>query len=54
MSSGGITPASVPTYTNLVSATDSQVHNEVEANVQPIKIVFKYELIIDSVTEVST
>jgi hypothetical protein len=53
VSSGGITPASVPTYTNRVSATDSQVHYEVEANVQPIKIVFKYELIIDSVTEVS-
>ena len=50
---GGITSASVPTYTNRVSATDSQVHYEVEANVQPIKIVFKYELIIDSVTEVS-
>jgi hypothetical protein len=53
VSSGGITPASVPTFTNRVSATDSQVHYEVEANVQPIKIVFKYELIIDSVTEVS-
>ena len=53
VSSGGITPATVPTYTNRVSATDSQVHYEVEANVQPIKIVFKYELIIDSVTEVS-
>ena len=53
VSSGGITPATVPTYTNRVSATDSQVHYEVEANVQPIKIVFKYELIVDSVTEVS-
>jgi hypothetical protein len=53
VSSGGITPATVPTFTNRVSATDSQVHYEVEANVQPIKIVFKYELIIDSATEVS-
>ncbi|HVD70866.1 MAG TPA: hypothetical protein VNG34_08430, partial [Actinomycetota bacterium] len=53
VSSGGITPATVPTFTNRVSATDSQVHLDVEANVQPIKIVFKYELIIDSVTEVS-
>ena len=53
VSSGGITPATVPTFTNRVSATDSQVHLDVEANVQPIKIVFKYELIVDSVPEVS-
>ena len=53
VSSGGITPATVPTFTNRVSATDSQIHYDVEANVQPIKIVFKYELIVDSVTEVS-
>ena len=52
MSAGGITPATVPTYTNVVSATDSQVHNEVEATVQPIKIMFKYELIVDSVKEI--
>ena len=53
VSSGGITPATVPTYTNRTSATDSQVHLDVEANVQPIKIVFKYELVVDSVPEVS-
>ena len=35
-----------------MSATDSQVHKEVEATVQPITITFKYELTVDSVKEI--
>ena len=52
VAAGGITPATVPTYTNVVSATDSQVRKEVEATVQPITITFKYELTVDSVKEI--
>ena len=52
VAAGGITPATVPTYTNVVSATDLQVRKEVEATVQPITITFKYELTVDSVKEI--
>ena len=52
VSTGGITPASVPAAINETLVTDSQTRLEQEATVNAIKITFRYRVIVDSRNEV--
>jgi len=52
VSSGGISHALVPAYTETTDATDTQIKKEVEATVQPITITFRYRLIVEGATEI--
>ena len=52
VNAGGVTPATVPAAKNQVLATDSQVRLEQEATVQPIKVTFRYQVIVNGTNEV--
>ena len=49
---GGVTPATVPASTNSVLDTDSQTRLEQEATVQPIKVTFRYQVIVSGTNQV--
>jgi type II secretory pathway pseudopilin PulG len=52
VTSGGITPASVPAATNQTLSTDSQTRLEQEATVSPIKITFTFQITVNSTDQV--
>jgi type II secretory pathway pseudopilin PulG len=52
VAAGDITPASVPAATNQTLSTDSQTRLEQEATVSPIKVTFRFRIIVNSTDEV--
>jgi hypothetical protein len=52
VAAGGVTPASVPAATNETLPSDSQTRLEQEATVQPIKVTFRFQVIVDGRNEV--
>jgi hypothetical protein len=51
VTSGGIVPASAPSYTEVVDPADSQTRLEAEATTTPLAVTIRYQLFVDAILE---